>query len=344
MRATVFHGPRDVRIDTVAPPELRADTDAIVTVTHTCVCGSDLWAYRGVAKRAVGQRIGHEFLGVVSRVGTAVSTVRPGDRVLAPFGWSDGTCRRCRTGWPTSCPNGGFWGRTPGSDGAQAEALRVPHADGTLVVLPSAVAAGQDRALLALCDVLSTGHHAAASAGVRPGSVVAVVGDGAVGLCAVLAARRLGAARVVLLSRHEARARLGARLGAVPVPADHEQAVGLVHDMTDGDGADAVLECVGTEQSLRTAVALARDGGAVGFVGVPHGVDRLPVGAMFGRNVGVRGGIAPARAYIPQLLPEVLSGALDPGPVFDVTLPLDRVADAYALMDRRAAIKVMLTP
>jgi threonine dehydrogenase-like Zn-dependent dehydrogenase len=344
VRSTVLRGPGDVRLEDRPDPDLVEETDAIVRVTAACVCGSDLWAYRGVAKRDPGQPLGHEFLGVVARVGGAVGSVLPGDRVVAPFSWSDGTCWQCRAGLTSSCPQGGFWGRSP-VGGAQAELIRVPHADGTLVVIPPGTPERLDPAILALGDVLATGHHAVRCAAVTAGATVAVVGDGAVGLCAVLAARRAGAAEVLLLSRHAARAEIGQRFGARVLPAPDEQtAVAAVRDNTRGRGADAVLECVGTEESLRTAVSAARDGGSVGFVGVPHGVDRLPVGRMFGRNIGVRGGIAHARAYLPELLADVLSGRLDPAPVFDVTMPLSDVTKAYHLMDTRRAVKVLLRP
>lgn len=341
----MLHRVGDVRLEDRPKPVLTEDSDAIVRVSDTCVCGSDLWAYRGVARRAAGQPLGHEFMGVVERVGAGVRTLVPGQRVVSPFSWSDGTCRQCRAGLPTSCPNAGFWGRSPGSGGAQAEHIRVPHADGTLIPVPAGTPPRLDAALLALCDVLSTGHHAAVCANVRPGSTVAVVGDGAVGLCAVLAARRLGAARVLLLSRHAARAEIGRVFGAVVLTAVDDGAIAdLISDIAGEDGVDAALECVGTEQALRTAVRIVRDGGSVGFVGVPHGIDRLPVGEMFRRNIGVRGGIAPARAYIPQLLPDVLAGRLDPTPVFDREMPLATVRRAYELMDRRRVVKVHLTP
>ncbi|MFI7068842.1 zinc-binding dehydrogenase [Micromonospora sediminicola] len=344
MRATIFHGPGDVQVGSVPAPRLQSDSDAIVRVTHSCVCGSDLWAYRGTAKRNPGQPLGHEFLGIVEQVGAAVSSLLPGDRVLSPFSWSDGTCGYCRAGLQTSCQNGGFWGRTPGAGGAQADAVRVPWADGTLVKLPVDTPDAMNPALLTLCDVLGTGHHAAVCAGVAPGATVAVVGDGAVGLCAVLAARRLGAGHVIMLSRHGSRGEVGEKFGATVIEASPGAPVAeLVRDLTDGLGADAVLECVGTEQALETAVSLARDGGSVGFVGVPHGVKRMPVSAMFRRNIGVRGGIAPVRQYIPSLLPGVLDGSLDASLVFDVSLPLDEAHRAYELMDTRRAIKVLLT-
>ncbi|GAA4986883.1 zinc-dependent alcohol dehydrogenase family protein [Kitasatospora paranensis] len=345
MRATVIHGPNDIRIEEVPDAAVRRPTDAVVRVVNACICGSDLWAYRGVASRVAGQRIGHEFLGVVEEVGAQVRGFRPGDFVVAPFVWSDGTCDFCREGLHTSCPEGGFWGEV-GSDGGQGEAVRVPFADGTLVALPKD-AVGEEKllpGLLALSDVMSTGHHAAVTAGVRPGATVAVVGDGAVGLCGVLAAHRLGAGRIIALGRHEARTAIARAFGATDVVAERgEAAIEAVRELTGGQGAHAVLEAVGTEESMRTAISIARDGGAVGYVGVPHGGSAgVDIGQMFGRNVSLRGGVAPARAYIPELLPDVLSGAIDPGLVFDRTVGLDGVPDGYREMDNRTALKVRI--
>ncbi|MFF2144943.1 zinc-dependent alcohol dehydrogenase family protein [Kitasatospora sp. NPDC058190] len=343
MRATVIHGPNDIRIEEVPDPVVRHPTDAVVRVVNACICGSDLWAYRGVAPRTAGQRIGHEFLGIVEAVGPEVRDFRPGDFVVAPFVWSDGSCDFCREGLHTSCPQGGFWGEV-GSDGGQGEAVRVPFADGTLVRLPEETA-GEEKllpGLLALSDVMSTGHHAAVTAGVRPGATVAVVGDGAVGLCGVLAARRLGAGRIIALGRHEARTAIARAFGATDVVAERgDDAVEAVKELTGGQGAHAVLEAVGTEESMRTAISIARDGGAVGYVGVPHGGSAgIAIGQMFDRNVSLNGGVAPARAYIPELLPDVLSGAIDPGLVFDRTVDLDGVPDGYRAMDDRTALKV----
>ncbi|MEU5942846.1 zinc-dependent alcohol dehydrogenase family protein [Micromonospora sp. NPDC047548] len=345
MRATVIHGPNDIRVEEVPDAAVRHRTDAVVRVVTACICGSDLWAYRGVASRQPGQRIGHEFLGVVESTGAEVTSVRAGDLVVAPFVWSDGVCDFCREGLHTSCPHGGFWGE-PGSDGGQGEAVRVPYADGTLVKLP-AEAAGDERlltALLALSDVLSTGHHAALAARVRPGATVAVVGDGAVGLCGVLAARRLGAEQIIALGRHTARTDIARAFGATDVVAERgDAAVAAVRELTKGQGAHAVLEAVGTEESLRTAISIARDGGAVGYVGVPHGGSAgVDIGQMFGRNVALGGGVAPARAYIPELLADVLDGSLDPSPVFDRTVTLDGVPDGYRAMDERTALKVRI--
>ncbi|MEH0843504.1 zinc-dependent alcohol dehydrogenase family protein [Micromonospora sp. CPCC 205711] len=345
MRATVIHGPNDIRVEEVPDAVVRQSTDAVVRVLTACICGSDLWAYRGVAARQPGQRIGHEFLGVVESAGADVTSVRVGDLVVAPFVWSDGVCDFCREGLHTSCPHGGFWG-SEGSDGGQGEAVRVPFADGTLVKLP-AEAAGDERlltAMLALSDVMSTGHHAALAARVRPGATVAVVGDGAVGLCGVLAARRLGAEQIIALGRHTARTDIARSFGATDVVAVRgEAAIEAVKELTKGQGAHAVLEAVGTEESMRTAISITRDGGAVGYVGVPHGGSAgVDIGQMFGRNVALGGGVAPARAYIPELLVDVLNGTIDPSPVFDRTVGLDGVPEGYRAMDERTALKVRI--
>ncbi|MDH6117412.1 zinc-dependent alcohol dehydrogenase family protein [Kitasatospora sp. GAS204B] len=345
MRATVIHGPNDIRIEEVPDPVIQQPTDAVVRVVNACICGSDLWAYRGVADREVGQRIGHEFLGIVEEVGPAVDGFKVGDFVVAPFVWSDGTCDFCRDGLQTSCPHGGFWGSV-GSDGGQGEAVRVPFADGTLVKLPHDAATDPALlpSLLALSDVMATGHHAAVAARVRPGSTVAVVGDGAVGLCGVLAAHRLGAGRIIALGRHEARTEIARKFGATDVVAERgEAAIEAVRELTGGQGAHAVLEAVGTEESMRTAISIARDGGAVGYVGVPHGGSAgVDIGQMFGRNVALGGGVAPARAYIPELLADVLAGDINPGLVFDRTVELDGVPAGYQAMNDRTALKVRI--
>jgi threonine dehydrogenase-like Zn-dependent dehydrogenase len=350
MRATVIHGERDIRLEEVPDPVLRFGTDAVVRVVAACVCGSDLWPYRGVTPTKRPRRIGHELVGVVEEVGADVSRVAVGDFVIAPFYVCDGTCANCRNGVSTSCLHGGWWGGadTEGSsaDGGQGERVRVPLADGTLVVVPG----GQpDDALLpgvlTLSDVMGTGHHAAVSGGVRAGSTVAVVGDGAVGLCAVIAAKRLGASRVVAMSRHEPRQALARAFGATDVvPERGDEGVARLKDLFDGIGPDVVLECVGTKESMDQALRSARPGGQVGFVGVPNGGPELPVRTMFDSNVGVRGGVAPVRGYIEELLPEVLDGRIEPGRVFDLELPLAEVAEAYAAMDERRATKVLLRP
>lgn len=344
MRATTIHGPQDIRVEQVPDAALRDPGDAVVQVELACICGSDLWAYRGVSRRAPGQRIGHEFVGRVVDVGPEVTAVRPGDRVIAPFVWSDGTCPYCVQGLPTSCRAGGFWGSGT-SDGGQGEAVRVPFADGTLVRVPEETDDALLPALLALSDVMGTGHHAAVSAGAAPGATVAVVGDGAVGLCGILAAQRLGAERIIALGRHEDRAKVARLFGATDQVVERgEEAVEKVRELTGGLGAPVVLECVGTDQSWATAIGLVRDGGRIGYVGVPHQAPNLPTGKLFGRNIGIAGGLAPVRRYLPELLADVLAGRLDPSPVFDRTIPLDDVADGYRAMDDRSALKVVLTP
>ncbi|MDJ0344849.1 zinc-dependent alcohol dehydrogenase family protein [Streptomyces sp. H10-C2] len=345
MRATVIHAPFDIRVEEVPDAAVRLPGDAVVRVVRACVCGSDLWAYRGESAREPGQRIGHEFLGVVEETGSEVSGLTAGDLVVAPFMWSDGVCEYCADGLTTSCVHGGFWGSV-GSDGGQGEAVRVPFADATLVKLP-AEALSDDHllsGLLALSDVMGTGHHAAVGAGVGPGTTVAVVGDGAVGLCGVLAAKRLGADRIIALGRHEARTDIARAFGATDVVAERgEAAIEAVRELTRGQGAHAVIEAVGTEQSMRTAVGITRDGGAIGYVGVPHGSGTgLDLGEMFNRNIALRGGVAPVRTYIPQLLPDILSGAIDPSPVFDVAVDLDGVPGGYKSMDERTALKVIV--
>ncbi|MFJ6630564.1 zinc-dependent alcohol dehydrogenase family protein [Streptomyces sp. NPDC091376] len=347
MRATTIHAPFDMRVEEVPDAKLQEPTDVVVRVVLACICGSDLWAYRGESQRQPGQRIGHEFLGVIEEAGSGVSGFAPGDLVVAPFVWSDGTCAYCAEGLQTSCPQGGFWG-SPGSDGGQGQAVRVPFAEGTLVKLP-ADAASDERlltALLALSDVLGTGHHAAVGAGVTAGSTVAVVGDGAVGLCGVLAAKRLGAERIIALGRHQARTDIARTFGATDVVAVRgEEAVAAVRELTGGHGAQAVIEAVGTEQSMRTAVGITRDGGAIGYVGVPHGSGTgLDLGVMFDRNIALRGGVAPVRAYIGELLPDVLDGTIDPSPVFDLTVGLEDVPRGYRAMDERTALKVLVRP
>lgn len=344
MRATVFHAPGDVRVENVPDPGIERPTDAVVRVMYACICGSDLWFYRGInANWQPGWRTGHEFMGVVDAVGSEVTTVKPGDVVLAPFSFSDDTCEYCRKGVHTSCENGGYWGGDE-NDGGQGEAVRVPLADGTLVVVPPEVAgdAGLLRAAVPLTDVMSTGHHAAVAAGVGPGSTVAVVGDGAVGLCAVLAAKRLGAERVFALGHHEDRLAIAKRFGATDlVTARGEEAVAAVVDATRG-GAECVLECVGAQSSMDLAINVARPGGVVGYVGVPAQVEAIDVRTMFSNNVALHGGVAPARAYIPELLRDVAAGTLDPSPVLDLEVTLDEVPEGYRAMDSRTAIKALV--
>ncbi len=346
MRAAVLHGPNDVRIEQVARPRILRADDAVVRITASCVCGSDLHPYRSGLGDRGPKRAGHEFVGVVEEVGEDVRSLSVGDFVVAPFAISDGTCRRCRQGVTTSCEHGSFWGGVDrfgnAIDGGQGEYARVPLADGTLVVVPGSVDDSLVPDLLTLSDVMGTGHHAAVSAAVVPGSTVVVVGDGAVGLCGVLAARRLGAERVVAMSRHPERQRIARAFGASDVLESRgEDGVAAVQELLDG-GADSVLECVGTQESMDQAVGSARPGGHVGFVGAPSGT--LPTGLLFGRNLHYAGGVAPVRHYLPELLADVLDGSLRPGAVFDTTMTLDQTPDAYAAMDARSAIKVLLRP
>jgi threonine dehydrogenase-like Zn-dependent dehydrogenase len=344
MRATVLHGARDVRIENVPDARLVEPTDALVRVTRACICGSDLWPYKTLEHTETGRRMGHEAIGVVEEVGAEVRSVKAGDLVVMPFAYSDGTCIFCHEHLQTSCIHGGFFG-SGDADGAQAEALRVPQADGTLVALP----VGEDNALmpglLTLSDVMGTGHHAAVAAQVGPGRSAAIVGDGAVGLCGVIAARRLGAEQIILLGRHPDRIALAREFGATDVVSERgEEAVERVRELTDGFGAYSVLECVGLEQSMLTAIGIARPGGAVGRVGVPQD-EWMPASQLaFYNNITVSGGPAPVRAYIEELLPDVLEGRIEPGRVLDRTVPLDGVPDGYRAMDERAAIKVMVEP
>jgi threonine dehydrogenase-like Zn-dependent dehydrogenase len=343
MRAALVYGDHDVRVADVPDPTIVDPTDALVQVALACVCGSDLWGYRGAFPIAEPVRGGHEFLGVVTDVGSAVTTLSAGQVVVAPFAWSDGTCFYCQQGLQTSCENGGGWG-APGSDGGQGEAVRVPFADGTLVALPVDISDERLPALLALSDVMGTGHHAAVSAGVQPGDKVAIIGDGAVGLCAVLATKRLGAGLVVAMSRHEQRSTVARRFGADEIVAERgAEGVAAAVALTDRRGFDRVLECVGTDLAWDTALGLVRPGGKIGYVGVPAGVSEgISLRRFYGRNIGVGGGVAPVRAYIPELLPDVLRGALDPSSVFDLTVDLEHTPDGYAAMDERRAIKVMI--
>lgn len=349
MLATVIHAARDIRVEEVADPVLSSGRDAIVRVVAACVCGSDLWPYRGIQPTTEPHRIGHEFVGVVEAVGDDVSRVQVGDFVIAPFYVCDNTCVNCRNGVSTSCLHGSWWGgddRDGGfADGGQGERVRVPLADGTLVVVPGPIDDVEIPGLLALADVMGTGHHAAVSAGVGPGSTVAVVGDGAVGLCGVIAARRLGATTIIAMSRHRDRQELARDFGATHIVASRgDEGVLAVQELTGGIGADCVLECVGTKESMDQALRSARPGGRVGFVGVPNGGPELPIRRMFNTNVGVNGGVAPVRGYIEELLPDVRSGAIQPGRVFDLELPLRDAAEAYAAMDERRAVKVLLRP
>lgn len=349
MRATVIHGPRDIRVEDVPDPTIQWPTDALVRVVATCVCGSDLWPYRGVTPTEEPGRIGHEFVGIVEEVGSEVRDIHPGQFVIAPFHASDGTCVNCLNGINTSCLHGAWWGSTDDLgfpvDGGQGERVRVPMADGTLVATPEVPDDGLVPALLTLSDVMATGHHAAVSARVTKGSRVVVVGDGAVGQCAVIAAQRLGAERIVLMSRHRDRQALAMELGATDIVEERgDEGAARVRDLFDGVGADCVLEAVGTKESMSQALKSTRPGGNVGYVGAPNGGPEFPVRALFNRNINVGGGVAPARAYIPELLPEVLEDRIQPQRVFDLELPLAQVAEAYAAMDARRSIKALLRP
>src|SRR4051812_19726742 len=341
MRATLMYGAGDVRVESVPDSKVAAKTDALVRVTSACICGSDLWPYQQMEKTPKGRRMGHEFIGVVEDVGAEVGTVKKGDLVVAPFAWSDGTCEFCRQGLQTSCLHGGFWGGE--LDGGQGEAVRVPLAGGALVKLPVAPDHALMPGLLTLSDVMGTGHHAALAAKVGPGKIVAVVGDGAVGLCGVIAARRLGAEQVILLGRHDDRIALAREFGATDIVSERgEAAVEHVRELTGGLGAHSVLECVGHGQSTETALSIARAGGAVGRVGVPQ-QETVPAAVpTFYRNVTIAGGPAPVRAYIEELMPDVLEGRIHPGRVFDRTTTIEGVPDGYRAMNDREAIKVMI--
>jgi threonine dehydrogenase-like Zn-dependent dehydrogenase len=341
MRATVMYGSGDVRVETVRDAQLVQPTDAVVRVTRAAICGSDLWPYKSMPHSDAGRRMGHEFIGVVDSVGSGVQTLRVGQLVIAPFLISDGTCDFCREGLQASCVHGGRYG-SDGVDGGQGEAVRVPYADGTLVMLPVDEENALMASLLTLSDVMSTGHHAAVSAKAGPGKTVAVIGDGAVGLCGVIAARRCGAERIILLGRHPDRVALGRQFGATDIVGERgEAAVEHVRELTGGAGAHSVLECVGLQESVLTAMDIARPGGAIGRVGVPE-QDSIPVGRTFWKNVSVAGGPSPARAYIPQLLPDVLEGRIEPGRVFDRVASLDEVPDGYRAMNARESIKVLI--
>jgi len=344
MRATVMHAAGDVRIENVPDATIVQPTDALIRVTRACICGSDLWPYRSMQPSDQGQRMGHEAIGVVEAVGAEVRTVKRGDVVVMPFAFSDGTCVFCHEGLPTACIHVGFFGYG-GTDGAQAEAIRIPYADGTLFALP----VGEDDALmpslLTLSDVMGTGHHAAVVAEVGPGKNVAVVGDGAVGLCGVIAAKRLGAERIILLGRHPARIALAREFGATDVVSERgADAVERVRQLTGGHGAHAVLECVGLGQAMETAVEIARPGGAIGRVGVPQDPAMPASQPAFYHNVTVGGGPAPVRAYIRELLPDILEGRIQPGRVFDRVVDLNGVPRGYRDMNDRKSLKVMVRP
>jgi threonine dehydrogenase-like Zn-dependent dehydrogenase len=374
VRGAVIHAPGDVRVEERADPEITAPTDAVIRTVASCVCGSDLWDYRGANAFTGPKPMGHEYVGVVEEVGRDVALIKPGQFVVGSFYASDNTCANCRNGYQSSCLH-----REPlAASGCQSEYIRVPLADGTLVATPEPPDEAFVPSLLACSDVMGTGWYAALAAGVRPGATVVVVGDGAVGLCAVLAARELlagppasggtggagatgaaagagaaggsgggpggGPGRIIAMSRHASRQRLAREFGATDVVAERgDEGVARVKEMTGGIGADAVLECVGTGDSMRQALRSARPGGSVGFVGVPHGV-RIDGAELFSSHVGLRGGPAPVRAYLPDLVERVLAGRIDPGRVFDLTLPLEQTGEAYRAMDQREAVKALLRP
>ncbi|MGM1065112.1 zinc-binding dehydrogenase [Saccharothrix sp. Mg75] len=344
MRATFMYGAGDVRVEDAPDPVLRQPTDAVVRIVRSCVCGSDLHPYHSMPASERGTPMGHEFLGVVEDLGPEVTGLERGDLVVAPFGYSDNTCEFCREGLHTSCRNGGFWANGD-VGGGQAEAIRVPQASGTLVKLPGV---GEDSpllpSLLTLADVYGTGYHAARQAHVDPRTTVTVIGDGAVGLLAVLSAKQLGAERIILMGRHEDRTDLGREFGATDVVAERgEEGIEKVRELTGGDGTHAVLEAVGHMSAYDMAVGVVRPGGVISRVGVPQ-YEQAPIGfgSLFGHNITLTGGPAPVRAYIDALLPAVLDGTVDPGKVFDLTIGLEQTPDGYRAMDRREALKTLI--
>jgi threonine dehydrogenase-like Zn-dependent dehydrogenase len=344
MRGAVMYAAGDVRIENVPDPTIQEASDAVIRVTRACICGSDLWPYKTLQPSDGARVMGHEAIGVVEEIGSDVRSVKVGDVVVMPFAFSDGTCEFCHDDLQTACVHGGFFGNAE-VPGAQSEAVRVPLADGTLYVLPVAEDDALMPSLLTLSDVMGTGHHAAVVAKVAPGKRVAVVGDGAVGLCGVIAAKRLGAEQIIIMGRHEDRITLAREFGATDVVSERgDEAIERVRELTGGHGVHSVLECVGLEQSELTAIEIARPGGAVGRVGVPQD-EKLPASQpAFYNNISVGGGPAPARAYIDDLLPDVLEGRIEPGRVFDRVVDLDGVPDGYRAMNDREAIKVMVTP
>jgi threonine dehydrogenase-like Zn-dependent dehydrogenase len=345
MRATLIHGAGDIRVEDVPDPTLKEPTDALVRVTTACVCGSDLHPYHSMTPGGGPQRIGHEFIGVVEATGSDVTTVAQGDLVVAPFAWSDGTCDFCREGLQTACEHGGFWARN-GVDGGQGEAVRVPLADGTLVKLPVEETSPLIPSLLTLSDVYGTGWHAAIKGGVTPRTSVTVIGDGAVGLLAVLSAKQLGAEQIILMGRHQTRTDLGREFGATDVVAERgDDGIAKVRELTGGQGSHVVLEAVGHLPAYHQAYGVVRPGGTISRVGAPQYEDApIGFGSLFGGNITLTGGPAPARAYIETLMPAILDGTVDPGRVFDRTVGLEDVADAYRAMDERSALKVLVKP
>ncbi|WP_181792813.1 zinc-dependent alcohol dehydrogenase family protein [Streptomyces sp. WELS2] len=340
MHGVILHAPGDVRFEERDDPTVQSPTDAVIRTVATCVCGSDLWDYRGINPVGQPTPFGHEYVGVVEEVGAEVKTVQPGQFVVGSFFASDNTCPNCRNGYQTNCLHREF----VGTQGCQAEKIRIPLADGTLVATPEVPDEKYVPSLLACSDVMGTGWYAAKAAEVQPGDTVAVVGDGAVGLCAVIAARELGAERIIAMSRHASRQNLAREFGATDIVAERgEEGVARIKELTGGIGADRVLECVGNEQSMQQALNCARPGGNVGFVGVPHGVT-IDGTALFYSHVGLRGGPAPVREYLPHLIDLVLADRIDPGRVFDLELPLSQAAEGYKAMDERRAIKALLRP
>ena len=338
MKGTVLYGPRDVRFEERDAPTIIKPTDAIIRISATCVCGSDLWPYRGISTFPEPTPMGHEYCGIVEEVGSAVTSVKPGQFVIGSFATSDNTCPHCRAGYQSSCMHREFMTR------AQAPVLRVPLADGTLVATPDVPPDDMIPSLLAMSDVLGTGWFAADAANVKPGSTVVVVGDGAVGLLAVLSAKQMGAGRIIAMSRHESRQKLAREFGATDIVTERgDEGVARIKELTDGIGADAVLECVGTHDSMMQAINSTRPGGSVGYVGVPHGVE-LDGEGLFFTHVHLHGGPAPVRRFLPELIDLVWNGKINPGKVFDLTLPLDQVAEGYRAMDERRAIKTLLRP
>jgi threonine dehydrogenase-like Zn-dependent dehydrogenase len=345
MRATLMYEAGDVRIETVPDSRIEEPTDALVRVTAACICGSDLHPYHSMTRDQGPVRMGHEFIGIVEDIGSAVTTVKKGDLVVAPFAISDGTCEYCREGLQTSCVHGSFWDTQP-HEGGQAEAARVPYADGTLVRLPVEADSALIPSLLTLSDVFGTGYHAAVRGGVKAGSTVTVIGDGAVGLLAVLSAKRLGAEQIILMGRHQARTDLGREFGATDVVAERgEEGIEKVRELTGGEGTRIVLEAVGHMPAYEQAYGIVRPGGTISRVGVPQYED-APVGfgSLFGKNITLTGGPAPTRAYIEELMPDILDGTISPGKVFDATTDLDGVPAGYKAMDERSSLKVLVRP
>ncbi|MEU0128351.1 MULTISPECIES: zinc-dependent alcohol dehydrogenase family protein [unclassified Streptomyces] len=338
MRGAMIYAPGDIRFETLDDPEILNPTDAIIRTAVTCVCGSDLWPYRGLEQADEPHPMGHEYVGFVEEVGSEVTSVKQGQFVIGSFATSDNTCANCLNGFQSSCLHREFMTT------CQADRIRIPNAQGTLVATQHVPGEELWPSLLAVSDVMGTGWWAADAAEVKPGSTAVVVGDGAVGLCAVIAAREMGAERIIAMSRHASRQKLAREFGATDIVAERgEEGVERIRELTGGIGADSVLECVGTNEAMQQALHSARPGGNVGFVGVPHdvGVDGQE---LFFSHVGLRGGPAPVRRYLPDLVDRVLTGAIEPGRVFDLTLPLDEVAEGYRAMDERRAIKTLLKP